>query len=96
MGDNWSSRWWAVSPANISSAACSEAGPLSARPEETTGGADEDDGQRGHVLHAADAFHLHFQVGTHAELAQTHPFEYFTIKIIACFPQYTGHASIWL
>lgn len=62
MGDNWSSGRRLVSTANISSAAGSEAGSLPARPAETTGGADEDYGQRGHILHAADAVHLHIQV----------------------------------
>lgn len=59
MGDNWSSGWWAVSPPHISSVAGLEACALPACPEETAGGADEDHGQRGHVLHAADAFHLY-------------------------------------
>lgn len=64
VGDNWPSGRWLVSPANISSAAGSEAGSLPARPAETTGGADEDHGQCGHILHAAHAVHLHFQVCT--------------------------------
>ncbi len=71
MGDNWSIRRWVVGAANISSAAGSEAGSLPARPEETTGSADEDHGQCGHFLHAADAFHLHFQVRRHTTHTHT-------------------------
>lgn len=62
MGDNRSVRRWLVSPADISLAAGAKAGPFPARPEETTRSADEDDGQCGHILHAADALHLHVQV----------------------------------
>lgn len=62
MGDNRSVRRWLVSPADISVAAGAKAGPLPACPEETTRSADEDDGQCGHILHAADAVHLHIQV----------------------------------
>lgn len=62
MGDNRSVGWRLVSSADIPVIAGSKAGPLPARPEETTGGADEDDGQRGHILHAVDAVHLHIQV----------------------------------
>lgn len=60
VGDNWPSRRWAVSPANVSSATSSEAGSLPTRSEETTRSADEDNGQCGHLLHASHAFHLHF------------------------------------
>lgn len=64
VGDNVSVGWWLVSPANVSSAAGTEAGSLPACPEETAGGPDEDHGQCGHILHAADALHLHLQVST--------------------------------
>lgn len=62
VGDNRSVGRRLVSPADISVTAGAKAGPLPACPEETTGSADEDDGQCGHVLHAVDAVHLHFQV----------------------------------
>lgn len=62
MGDHRSVGRRVVSPADVSLAARAKAGPLPARLEETTRSADEDDGQRGHVLHAADAVHLHVQV----------------------------------
>lgn len=62
VGDHRSVGRRAVSPADVSVAASAKAGPLPARLEETTRSADEDDGQRGHVLHAADAVHLHVQV----------------------------------
>lgn len=62
VGDNRSVGRRAVSPANVSAAAGAKAGPLLACPEEATCSADEDDGQRGHILHAADAVHLHVQV----------------------------------
>lgn len=46
-----------------------QAGTLHARAQTAAGGADEDDGQRGHVLHAAHAIHLHLQVRSPAHLA---------------------------
>ena len=51
---------------NLPAHACAEAGALHAGAAETAGGADEDHGQRGHLLYAPHALHLHLQVsGTH-------------------------------
>lgn len=71
VGDHRSVGRGAVRPADVPAAAGAEAGALPAGPEETTRGADEDDGQRGHVLHAADAVHLHLQVGARHRRVKT-------------------------
>ena len=63
VGDRGSAGWRPVSAEDLPADAGAEAGPLHAGPAEAAGGADEDHGQRGHVLHAAHALHLHLQVG---------------------------------
>lgn len=62
MGDCWGGGRRPVGAADLPPAESSEAGPVPSGPEEAVGGADENNGQRGHFLHAADAFHLHLQV----------------------------------
>lgn len=47
---------------DLPAAAGAEAGQVHAGAQETAGGPHEDHGQRGHLLHAAHAFHLHLQV----------------------------------
>ena len=63
VGDRGSAGWRPVSAENLPADAGAEAGPLHAGPAEAAGGADEDYGQCGHLLHAAHALHLHLQVG---------------------------------
>lgn len=62
MGDCGSAGWWSVCAQDLPTDEGAEAGPFHASPAEAAGGADEDNGQRGHFLHAAYALHLHFQV----------------------------------
>lgn len=62
MGDCGGGRWGLVGAAYVPSAESFEAGPVPSCPEEATSGADEDHGQRGHVLHVADALYIHIQV----------------------------------
>lgn len=64
MGDCGSAGWWSVGAEDLPTDAGAEAGPFYAGPPEAACGADEDHGQRGHVLHAAHALHIHLQVGT--------------------------------
>lgn len=63
MGNCRSAGWWSLRAEDVQADESTEAGPFHAGPAEAAGGADEDYGQCGHLLHAADAFHLHFQVG---------------------------------
>lgn len=51
-----------VSTANLPPAEGFEAGPVPSCPEEAARGADQDYGQRGHVLHVADALYIYIQV----------------------------------
>lgn len=62
MGDRGSTGWRSVRAEDLPANAGAEAGPFHACPAETAGGADEDHGQRGHLLHAAHALYLHLQV----------------------------------
>lgn len=62
MGDSGGGGGGPVGAAYLPPAESFEAGAVPPRPEEAAGGADEDHGQRGHVLHVADALHIHFQV----------------------------------
>lgn len=80
VGDNWPSRWRVVSPANVPAAAGPETGSLPACPAETACSADEDYGQCGHILHAADAVHLYFQVCTHMKSKDIKTYRPFRIK----------------
>lgn len=104
VGDNWPSRWGFVSPANVSAAAGPETGSLPACPAETACSADEDYGQCGHILHAADAVHLYFQVCVHMKNKDIKTYRPFRMKvndkyklIVFCyFVQYPGYASVRL
>ena len=62
VGDRGSAGWRPVGAEDLPADAGAEAGPVHAGPAEAAGGADEDHGQRGHLLHAAHALHLHLQV----------------------------------
>lgn len=62
MGDCGATRWRFVSAEDLPPDAGVEAGPLHAGSPEAAGGADEDHGQCGHLLHAPYALHLHLQV----------------------------------
>ena len=62
VGDRGSAGRRPVGAADLPADARAEAGPVHAGPAEAAGGADEDHGQRGHLLHAAHALHLHLQV----------------------------------
>ena len=63
MGDRGSAGRRSVCVEDLPADAGAEAGALHAGPAEAAGGADEDHGQRGHLLHAAHALYLHLQVG---------------------------------
>lgn len=63
MGDCGSAGWWSVGTEDLPVDAGAEAGPFHAGPAEAACGADEDNGQRGHFLHAAHALYIHLQVG---------------------------------
>lgn len=54
--------WWFVCAEDLQAVEGAEAGKVHASFEEAVGGPDEDNGQRGHFLHAAHALHLHLQV----------------------------------
>lgn len=62
MGDCGRGRGRPVGAAYLSPAESFEAGALPSCSEEATGGAHEDYGQCGHILHAVDALHFHIQV----------------------------------
>ena len=62
VGDRGSARRRPVSAEDLPTDAGAEAGPFHAGPAEAASGADEDHGQRGHLLHAAHALYLHLQV----------------------------------
>lgn len=62
MGDCGGGRGRLVSTANLPIAEGFEAGPVPSCPEEAASGSDKDHGQRGHILHVADALYIHFQV----------------------------------
>lgn len=62
VGDRGSARWWFVRAEDLPPDAGPEAGPLHAGSAEAASGADEDHGQRSHLLHAPHALHLHLQV----------------------------------
>lgn len=51
-----------VSTANLPPAEGFEAGPVPSCPEEAACGPDKDYGQRGHILHVADALYIYIQV----------------------------------
>lgn len=62
MGDHRAGGWGSVSAEDVSSPACAQTGALPPCTAQTACGPDEDHGQRGNILHAANAFHLHIQV----------------------------------
>lgn len=62
VGDRGPAGWGFVSAEDLQVDAGAEAGALHASAAETACGSDEDHGQRGHFLHAADALYLHLQV----------------------------------
>ena len=62
VGDRGRGRGRSVGVENLQASAGAEAGALPACAPEAAGGADEDHGQRGNLLHAAHALHLHIQV----------------------------------
>lgn len=62
VGDCGPAGWRFVSAEDLQVDAGAEAGTLHAGAAETTCGSDEDYGQCGHFLHAADALYLHLQV----------------------------------
>ena len=62
LGDRGAGGRRAVGAADFPAAAGAEAGALYARAAAPARGAHEDHGQRGHLLHAAHALHLHLQV----------------------------------
>lgn len=62
MGDRGSAGWRSVGVEDLPADAGAEAGPVHASPAEAAGGADENHGQCGHLLHAAHALYLHLQV----------------------------------
>lgn len=62
LGDRWPGRRGALSAEDIPAPAGAEAGALHAGAAPPARGADEDYGQRGHLLHAPHALHLHLQV----------------------------------
>lgn len=64
VGDHRAGGWGSFSAEDISSPACTQTGALPPCTAQTAGGADEDHGQCGNLLHAAHAFHLHIQVQT--------------------------------
>lgn len=68
MGDRGPAGWGAVSAEDLQADEGSKAGPVHAGPAEAAGCADEDHGQRCHLLHAANALHLHLQVGRGEEM----------------------------
>lgn len=59
LGDHRAVGRGPVRAANLPPAPRAEAGALHARPAPPARGAHEDHGQRGHLLHVADALHLH-------------------------------------
>lgn len=59
VGDRGAARRGALSAADLPAHAGSEAGALHAGPAAAACRPHEDHGQRGHLLHAADALHLH-------------------------------------
>lgn len=73
VGDRGSAGWRSVGAEDLPADAGAEAGPFHASPAEAAGGADEDHGQCGHILHAAHAVHLHFQVCTRTAHKHTNP-----------------------
>lgn len=62
LGDRGPAGRRSVSSPDLPADACAEACPFHAGSAEAAGGADEDHGQRGHLLHAAHALHLYLQV----------------------------------
>lgn len=72
VGDRGSAGWRSVGAEDLPADAGAEAGPFHASPAEAAGGADEDHGQRGHLLHAAHALYLHLQVVEERGRDQSH------------------------
>ena len=67
MGDRGPAGRWSVCVAYLQTDARVEAGALHACSAEAAGGADEDHGQRGHLLYATHALHFHLQVWAYAK-----------------------------
>lgn len=59
MGDHWSCGWWSLSAEDFSSPEGAQTGALPPCPAQTAACPDEDHGQRGNILHATHALHLH-------------------------------------
>ncbi len=89
LGDRGSAGWRSVGAEDLPADAGAEAGPFHAGPAEAAGGADEDHGQRGHLLHAAHALHLHLQVGRASDRASC-----LTLKIDATIFRKSGR-TVW-
>ena len=70
LGDHWAVGRRPLCAPHFSAAAGAETGAFHARPPSPAGGPDEDNGQRGHLLHVADALHLYLQVPEDAALLQ--------------------------
>ena len=66
LGDCGPAGRWSVSTPDLPVDASAEARPFHASSAEAAGGADEDHGQCGHLLHAAHALYLYLQVCHHA------------------------------
>lgn len=62
LGDHWPGRWGPLCAEDIPTPSGAEAGAFHAGAAPPACGADEDYGQRSHLLHAPHALHLHIQV----------------------------------